>query len=105
MENRTDRKQKFVIVRQDNTLPNTRQRHGNLARNRDEIVEYHHVRASIRLLNKYVRRFHEIAISDIMPLSKLGAEEPAGFRIRVEGPANQVRFFSKLLEEADLKIL
>ncbi len=72
-----------------------------------ESTENFRVVAEIRLLNKYVKRAKKVAISAINPI--LMDSERAGNPVRalniwVEGPPHHIRYFNRLIDEANLKI-
>ncbi len=72
-----------------------------------ESVENFRVVAEIRLLNKYVHRAKKVAISAINPVVMEGSMAGSPVRalnIQVEGPAQHVSYFKRLIDEANLKI-
>jgi hypothetical protein len=67
------------------------------------VTELFQVSPRIGLLNKYVQRVKKVAINSIDPIY---ADDNvlAGFHVRMEGPARQMRYLTRLLSDGELKV-
>ncbi len=66
------------------------------------VIEHLRVKPNIGLLNEYVRKVREVAISSIDPV--FAGDELEAFSIRVEGPPRHMSYFNRLIKAADFKV-
>jgi hypothetical protein len=65
------------------------------------------VMPAIGRLNKYLQRAKKVALSSIDPVYQEIQGQDArleGFNIKVEGPARYLSYFSRLIDEGNLKL-
>jgi hypothetical protein len=63
------------------------------------------VAPNIRLVNKYLRKAKNVAVSSLHPV--YGATDPGvleAFNLSLEGPPQHISYLHRLLSEANLKI-
>ncbi len=85
----------------------TRRFHGDEKIKNTENTENFRVVAEVRLLNKYVQRAKKVAISAINPIimeEGMTGSPVRALNIWVEGPSKHIRYFKRLIDEANLEI-
>jgi hypothetical protein len=67
------------------------------------ISELFRVSPRIGLLNQYVRKVQDVAISGMDPIYSEN-HQLQGFHVRAEGPAKQLKHLQRMLIDANLKV-